>query len=161
MSTPVNPQIVPIFEAIKEEILKRDPDVTIELGAQRLHDHTAPPRILWVPSEDEYGPPVSKGERPVSMPGSAFTKLAGFDIHVWGADETATEELNRLFIEVCHLCIGGAFDIKSGSWEKDGETAENGIEYVLLITLKLPVTLSPDTTVQVTQWPITQTTMVT
>jgi hypothetical protein len=158
------------FSTVFAEWLTRMPSdiegtpVIYNLGAHLLNLNERPPWITWVLSDDTYGAPVKQDSNvpkigPASAQGtgsprSIWTVDAGVELHIWGRSIDEVEELRRASIAALHQIAVGSYRVVRGAWDKEGATAETGIAYVLLIELRIPVTMSPDTFVTVTAFPI-------
>lgn len=160
MSPPPFRQITGVFEAVFLELQKIRPDVALGLGAARKHDHETIPRIVVVPTGDSFAATEQPPNfRDLTEPAPLWTALVSFEASIWGADIDETEELRRVFVQVLEECLGRAYTLDSGTWDTEGETAEIGIAYELLFSLKLPVTLfsSTKTTAKIGSIPLTKT----
>jgi hypothetical protein len=125
------------------------------VGPEHLKAHDAPPRVVWVPSRDRYGPPESTGANPRSL----RTRLAGCEVHVWGADYDATEALLNLVQAAIHYVTYGSYQLDQGDagWlALDGPLQNLGRAYVFHVVFKIPVTEAPMKTAPVKSIPQTQ-----
>jgi hypothetical protein len=124
------------------------------VGPEHLKTHDAPPRVIWVPSRDRYGPPESTGADPRQL----RTRLAGCEVHVWGRDYDATEGLLNLVQAAIHTVAYGcyALETEAGWLALEGPLQNLGRAYVFHAVFKLPVTAAPATLGQVTSIPQTQ-----
>jgi len=115
-------------------------------GIRALAALDAPPRIVWVPTLDQYAIPDVSDMNARSL----WTRYAGVDAHVWGKDEEATEELfhqlasalKRTFSsgQALQMNGGGRWatqELESAGYVKLGEV------YVLSFQLGIPVTRDP------------------
>lgn len=58
-------------------------------GVLALANLDAPPRIVWVPTQDQY----DVGDTGSTNPKALWTRWAGVGAHCWGKDEEVAEEL--------------------------------------------------------------------
>ena len=129
-------------------------DVLYHLGAHLLNASERPPWIVWVPADDSYAPPLKQDSTvpkagPANLQGknnprNLYTKSAGVEVHCWWRNIDETEELVRASVEAMQKVAPGSYSVVRGAWDREGATAESGIEYVLLIAILVPVTMSPD-----------------
>ena len=114
-------------------------------GVRELATNDTPPRIVWVPSQDQFMVPDVSDMNARTL----WTRWSGVDAHVWGKDEEATEELvHRLAVALKKAypstsalqMVGGRWvtqDLQDAGWAKKGEV------YVLSFALGIPVTREP------------------
>jgi len=124
------------------------------IGPEHLKAHDSPPRVIWVPSRDRYGPPESTGANPRQL----RTRLAGCEVHVWGRDYEATEELLNLLQAAIHYVAYGCYQLDQGEagWlALEGPLQNLGRAYVFHVVFKIPVTDAPPVTGPVSQIPLT------
>lgn len=117
--------------------------LVVDLGVKALAENNAPPRIVWVPGEDSYGP---RGAQ-TGNPAAAATRFAGVRAHVWGRDLLATEQLVHLaVVSILTVALGsiqhGVMGFQ-GHWltqeERIAGWSRNGEIYVLSFALAIPV----------------------
>jgi hypothetical protein len=108
------------------------------IGAETLNEHAAPPRIVWVPSVDQFTA-AQQGE---FYAASRLTCVAGFDVHVWGASFDAARELRRKLVDALHLEYSGSYSIVSAEWVAFDrpEWLRDGQAWVARVTLSEPLT---------------------
>lgn len=148
-------QLTSVFETIQTELCRRRTDIAQHFGAAHLRQSASGPRLVWVATEETFEAPLARGNRASSSVGVLYTRIAGIDVHLWGATENDTEELCRLFIETCDRTLGEALSIRRGRWVEASGADSAGVEYVLSIAIKLLVTIASSTsTVTLTNWPM-------
>lgn len=139
------------------------PVPTYLVGADKLYNLDAPPRIVWVPGREVIAGPHAQGGDGVSNPRPLRTRHAQVQVHVWGAHATdaaldlgVTEVLaNHLVAAINDVCHG-AWDTHSASWDTgQASTTRKGMVYVLDLELQIPFTRELDTLHVVTSMPIT------
>ena len=117
--------------------------LTVDIGRNALSENQSPPRIVWVPGEDEYGP---RGAQ-TSNPPAAATRFAGVRAHIWGKDLVAAEQLIHLTVgAILTVALGSVQDgVKGfrGQWltqeERVAGWSRLGEVYVLSFALAIPV----------------------
>lgn len=119
------------------------------LGPQYLAEHSAPPRVVWVPSDDLFdGGRVLVRDR--------FTPLsvrAGFDVHCWGEDLDATRELRRKLLVALHAQGGASLQVERARWAFAPDPLTpwlaDGCAWVVRVTLLEPIPADPYATTTV------------
>lgn len=117
-----------VAAAVMARVLAEDATVAWELSLSALPKHSAPPRMVWVPTTERL---VEAQKRP--GPHSVGTILAGFAVAVWGADIAATEMLRTRLLRALLLTLGpepfgGAY---AGEWIRDVGATTLGAGYLL------------------------------
>ncbi len=142
------------------------------LNATNLTVAAVPPRIVWVPLSESYGPAVGQGANGVSNPRPVATRQSAFEMHLWAADATQTGQANQdaLDLDACESLLNafmwalysvahGSMDfLGTGRWSRgnvDGQILSLGVAYVLPVTFKIPVTRPLERVASVTQIPAT------
>lgn len=133
-----------IFEAIETELQALAP-VTVRDGGEWLGANDAPPRVVFVPTDE-----ILTGAAELHYDGT-FTAtgtsrpLAQRDctveVHVWGKDRAATEELVGHTVNAIRRAAGAAYRLASGSWKTQDAAAltQLGRAYVFQATFLVPV----------------------
>jgi hypothetical protein len=105
----------------------------------------APPRIIWVPTTDQFLLPDVAEMNARSL----WTRWAGVDAHIWGKDEEAAEELVHQLAAALKQTYPSIYALQmgTGQWVTQ-ELANAGITvkgqvYVLSFALGIPVTREP------------------
>ncbi len=116
------------------------------IGEKHIAQHDTPPRLVWVPSADSFGPPVQVGANPKSY----ATRVAGVDCAVWGEDLAKTEEMvNDLIVALHRECMSrGNYELRGGEWITAGELTNNGIVFLLHLAIAVPIVGRPATPVR-------------
>jgi hypothetical protein len=111
------------------------------IGEKHIAQHDTPPRLVWVPFADTFGPPVQVGANPKSY----ATRVAGVDCAVWGEDLAKTEEMvNDLIVALHRECVSrGNYELRGGEWITAGELTNNGIVYLLHLAIDVPIVGKP------------------
>jgi hypothetical protein len=123
-------------------------DVEHSIGAEKLLEHSAPPRVVWVPTKDRYDGPIQQSRTVRSL----FTCHSGYDVHLWGESFDAARELRRSFLEVLMANAIASFEIGAGEWVGFDRPRwlKSGEVYVLSLTIMEPITAAPKSLVTVT-----------
>lgn len=129
------------------------------LGKKYLDQNSAPPRVVFVPSRDKYGPPQRIGGAQKAI----HTCWAGLQVHVWAADVAATESLKDQVLQVLRDTVAGltvaqiaadGYRVLGGGW-LDNAWTNRGEVYVLEIECGFPVAPALGPTKVVTSIPQT------
>lgn len=131
------------FEAVQTEFRALIPDVPLRFGGEYLAENEAPPRAVWVPTADTYGPPeihettgyvLGEGARPL------YECIASVAIHLWGRSTAEVELLRDTMITALRRAAAAAFSVQAGSWVQPEHTVlQSGRAYVLLVTFPVPI----------------------
>ena len=104
-----------------------------------LHRQSSPPRIVWVPTGDTFGPPSQRGNsRADSI--ARQTARTPVDVHLWGADWDATIALRDLFLQALRTFAGPNYHPSAGRWVGSEDLESKGKLYVLSVSFDIPVT---------------------
>jgi len=111
------------------------------IGEKYIAQNDTPPRLVWIPTTDSFGPPVQVGANPKSY----ATRAAGVDCAVWGEDLAKTEEMaNDLIVAIHQQCKSrGNYDVRGAEWVTAGELTNNGIVYLLHLAIDIPIVGKP------------------
>jgi hypothetical protein len=112
--------------------------VTFHTGAKYLAAQDSPPRIVWVPTRDAFGPATKGGTNPRPL----RTRSAGVEAHVWGSDLEATETLVHQVVAALHRAAHGSYEVRQASWEQP-EWLDRGELCVVALAVAIPVTDDP------------------
>ena len=108
-------------------------------------------RLVVVPNEDSFGAGTTQDFNGLGRQKPLLTRTAGAEVHVWGvapdrkADTAsadamrAAEVLLHLFIRELRAVVRGQWKAASGRWNNDVADNVFGAEYVLQITVDIPV----------------------
>jgi hypothetical protein len=151
-----------LFAAINAEVSAlwlEDHPVTpltfeVYIGEDFLAQHQDPPRIVWVPREEDLIGGQGLGGNGFTTPGPLWAREVSVEVNIWGSDLEMTEDLYEYVIQACHRLFVGCYKPLRGEWIKSGDTLM-GVQYALNIQFLIPVTRRPDVTRVVTEMPIT------
>jgi hypothetical protein len=138
-----------IFTAVEEQIaadMDPEPAPKFLFGQAQLFSAGAPPRIVWVPTREEYGPPKSATDG-VTNPRPLHTRNVQVEAHIWGRDTDEAERLLEIVARALHTLAWGPGRILSGHWDVGGDAKTvKGEVYVMTLLCERPVTRAPDET---------------
>jgi hypothetical protein len=138
-----------IFNGVTAQLAQLSAGVTCWFGPDNLHRQEAPPRIVWEPTGDAYGPPSQRGSsRSDSV--ARHTCRCAVDIHVWGAGWAEAVALKDQFIDAMRLFLGSNYHLVGGRWVGSADIESAGKIYVLSFFIDIPVVDLPTSTVVVT-----------
>lgn len=134
--------------------------VPVLVGKRYLDANGKPPRVVFVPTRDRFGPAQRVGG---AQPALA-TRIAGLQVHVWGADVDATEQLAHQVIAALIFGIAQDLDVTKiapkgyrlidGGWLEDAWT-NAGEVWVGNFEFDIPVLPTALPTKVVTSIPVT------
>lgn len=124
--------IADIFTAVSASAFLAGVDQLI--GGEFIEQHAAPPRMVWVPTNDSFRPGKIRTHTSASLPKSIGTRVAGVRVRIWGkgaglgnvADSAgevrAVEDLLRRLICAVHEKAFGSYNVESMNWVgQDGQ----------------------------------------
>jgi hypothetical protein len=131
------------LDLVREPLRQRIPGVDIHLGQKATKEHGKPPRVVWVPSDDTYGPRNDQGFNPAGV----ATRFAGVSAHIWGKTLQDTETmLHTVYYTVYQNLLGsiqGGVGGFRGHWVTEEERVAGwtrlGDLYVLSFAVAIPV----------------------
>jgi hypothetical protein len=123
----------------------RDDELPTLLGERFLHEHGAPPRIVWVPSRSTFGQPQQGVGTVVHR--VLMTDLVDYEAHIWGESIDAARVLLHEVLRAGHR-LGGRMHFKpsAATWKTEGEVEQHGAALVLYASFLLGVTDRPAAT---------------
>jgi hypothetical protein len=134
-----------IFEAIEGEFQSLGVSVAVRDGGEWLGANDSPPRVVFVPTEE-----ILTGAAELHYDGT-FTatgtprplaqRECAVEVHVWGRDRAATDELVGHTVNAIRRSAGAAYRLASGSWKQQDSAAltQYGRAYVFQVTFLVPV----------------------
>lgn len=153
--------LVDVFNAVQAQVTTTltalaQPIPEFLLGADQIARHSAPPRVVWVPTVEAIRGPHAQGGDGVKNPRPLRTRHAAVQAHVWGEDIPACEALANHLVAAIHDVCHGVHDEVRGDWTV-GQAAANrkGWLYVLEWEVQIPFTRELDVYATVTTMPIT------
>jgi hypothetical protein len=109
-------------------------------GADKLANLRAPPSYVWVPMTDRFGPPSKASSGPSAHPKHLFTRRAGLECHIWGADTDTTETLLHGVVAALFKVVDRTeLELGSAQWNR-AEVNQRGELVVLTVGIPIPVT---------------------
>lgn len=141
-----------LADLIAEIAAKLPPGTTSLVGARHIAAHGAPPRVVWVPTQDKFGPARQHGTEPRAIK----SRGAGVVVHIWARDPdgnpekdlAACEQLLNAVLWATHQVAYGSYEVVDGSWlGQDGEElTQMGRAYLLELQFQVPITAPVATT---------------
>lgn len=141
-----------ILDAVAALVTAQLPTVTIKFGESELASNTGPPRIVWIPDQEELIPPPDRG----GTPGMLWLRQIAVEAHLWGADEASggSDTCETLLAEVTralHAEVSPkSYRIVGGRWGRGQEVVQFGQLYILTFHLLIPITRRAETTATLT-----------
>ncbi len=137
-------------------------DGQILVGRERETEHSSPPRIVFVPTNSQFGPRSPANRSRVGGQSAAEhllqtranpikTEVKTFEVHVWGVatppdpllDFDATEVVYQQIIRSCELLMPGTYELSAGQWADQTGAAtalyKRGHEFVFGLEIPTPV----------------------
>jgi len=136
-----------LHDAIMADVVAAIPATTSEVSTRGLPEFGSPPRVIWVPSEDEWAAPQKRPRAGYATGHNLATCFAGVDLHCWGATRTDTWALVRAIVRSLVTHLGGAdavSRIRRGRWIAVTGVMTCGEAYVMSIAVALDVPALPD-----------------
>jgi hypothetical protein len=111
-------------------------------------------RIVVIPNEDTFGAGRTQDFNSKTGPGmqaARITRVCGAEVHVWGVPTSPTsltrdvesmaaaEALLHAFVLQLRAVVRGQWSVASGRWNNETKDVSYGQEYVLQITVDVPV----------------------
>jgi hypothetical protein len=131
-----------LINALNAVIAKLPGGIGTFVGPEFLKQHNLPPRIVFVPRREPWGPTENVGSDPRQL----YTRACGVQCFLWGADYAATETLINQFVTALHAYAYGSEVGEFGEWDPAADgLVKTGRLYVLDVMLKVPVVETPST----------------
>lgn len=145
-----------VITAVRARLVAAGVSTPLLLGRTHLKRHgDGGDRLVIIPSDDSYGAGATQdfngpGPGPRNKP--LITRMAGAEVHVWGTAAdfkaanadldavAAAELLLHAFVRELRNECRGQWKAVSGRWNNDIADLVYGAEYILQITVDVPVT---------------------
>lgn len=145
-----------VIDSVRERLVAAGVTAPLLIGKQHLHQHgDGAARFVIIPANDTFGAGTTQdfnglGGRAAQRP--LVTRAAGAEVHIWGvpsdpkADTApldaieATENLLHAFVRELRNVTRGQRSSISGSWNNEIKDLAYGAEYVLQVSVDVPVT---------------------
>lgn len=134
----VMPDVVSDFAALYPSA----PALAWEVSTRALAEHGAPPRVVWVPSRDDFQGPQKLSRGGADAQHSLATRIAGIRCVCWGETIAATEDLVECLVRALLRRAGPArigVTIDSGAWVSEVGQTCLGEGYALSITFPVDI----------------------
>jgi hypothetical protein len=135
-----------IFDGVRDSFDALLPGINWRDGGEHLGAQDAPPRVVWVPTEDTYVasefhyddstfPPTADNPRPLLLCNATV------QVHLWGASRDDAEHMRDVFVAALRAAAGAAFKVLGGFWPvQDAQfIVQAGRVYVLTISFLVPI----------------------
>ena len=124
------------------------------VGRRHLAEKTGTNRIVVIPNDDTFGAGKTQDFNSRTGPGAQpalITRMAGAEVHVFGVPSSATsptadlesmaaaEQLLHAFVLQLRSIVRGQWSASAGHWNNETKDVTFGQEYVLQITVDIPV----------------------
>jgi hypothetical protein len=129
---------MPVIEPLLERIRKRL-GISAQIwaiGNEEIHAHGAPPRYVWVPTDEDEEPPEQGDDD--EGPAVAATRLSTIVVHIWGRDIGDVEDRWHDLRATLQKEFGTAVRVGTGAWAR-GEVLHCGSALSMPITFRIPV----------------------
>lgn len=117
----------------------------------RTPPHGAPPRLVWRPQADAFGPARKATAR---VPRSLATVRMTFAVEIWGESVAQVETLREAVLRGLHATVPGSWQALGGAWAEPG-MVDAGELYTLTCAVSGQQHDSPVTTSTLTDAAIT------
>jgi hypothetical protein len=132
--------IEPIFEALQAALPESFP---IFLGEEHIADRNhKPPRIVLVPTNEKYGPPIAVRDENGRPAKPVLTRHITLDTHFWGKDLAQAQDMAHAFLVATHKEACPSYRTGDAYWlskRQSGGIIVSGEVYILPITFDVPV----------------------
>lgn len=118
--TAVMPAVVAAVPTAQHAFTTRDPG------------HSAPPRLVWRPVSDAFGPPRRQTTAPPRPVASIRMTLS---VEIWGESIAQVETLREAVLRGLHATIPGGWQAQGGTWAAEG-IASLGELYTLVVAVE-------------------------
>lgn len=118
---------------------------TIKIGDEFVEETGQAPRLVVIPTDDAYGPPIGPGGNPRPLANVTTNAIAV----IWGTDRDTTEGLRDQFVIALHRALkatstsaharGGTYKLGKGAWTRGTNLSRAGFEYRLAFSVEIPI----------------------
>lgn len=105
------------------------------IGDYKRQQNARPPRYVWVPTGDAFGPPM-RSQRHLRH---LYTRIAGVECHLWGTSLADTEARLHALIAACHAVGNTSFELRGDEWDR-AQVNEAGQLVIVSMAWRIPVT---------------------
>lgn len=127
-----------IYEGVNAQVpASVVPAERFAFGAENLGVNASPPRVVWVPGHDSFGPASQRGS--ARGDGRAIhTARTAVEAHLWGTDTAGALAIRDAFVQALRAHLGANYHLDGGRWEGQ-DIATAGRKYVLSFFLDIPI----------------------
>ena len=142
---------------IQQDFLDSGCPAPVRFGTQYLADHTAPNRVVIVPTTDKFttrqaSSGTSSGRLIGQNPKAIFTQLSSCDVHIWAASEDVPNGQDQLLADYAYLralinqtvlsFFRNGFGITTfdgGTYSDTAVHVRHGLSYILKVTMEFSI----------------------
>lgn len=135
-----------LAEALAASVRIEFPALQHTVSTRALPEHSAPPRLVFVPTRDTWGAPQKRPRGGLSTGRALATVQAGMAVHCWGATRTEAWALVLALVRAVRSIAGPEpwASIGAGEWLGTGAST-HGEAYVLTLTCAIDAADTPPT----------------
>lgn len=118
------------------------PALAHEVSTRALAEHGAPPRVVWVPTSDEFQGAQKNPRGGSTLQHSLMTRACGVTLVCWAETVSAAEDLVEMLVRHLVRAAGvGAvgITIQRGQWVSEAGASQCGEGYALSITYPVDI----------------------
>lgn len=159
MSGPLNSIFAAVEPGVTANLVAASLAPTYGHSGRERFEEQAPPRIVWVPTTEDFQPARGQGgDESVdsagnqNLPGGAlpplYTRVCNVECDIWGATRDDAETMINAVVSSVHDALSnGSYGIVGANWLLPEETQKDGEVYRLTFQFMVPVTrVAPQTT---------------
>ena len=107
--------------------------VPVLVGRRELERNQVYPRFVLVPGQERFAAPEGPGAS--GNPRLLHTRRVGFEVHTWGKDYGATEDLFAAFLTGLRIAVSGAnYAVAEGEWQEPADL-NAGVVFVAAVVV--------------------------
>ena len=136
-----------VMSAIWTEFRKLQPNVQVESGKKQISTNSINPRVVWFPVRDRF----SDSKHPGRNPKQIKTRETDLEIHLFAKDfDTLDDLINDVTIALTRIIYNPSILDIRGDYEDPGSELQDGVAYVMTLTLDLVIWERPLGVVKIT-----------
>jgi hypothetical protein len=116
------------------------------IGEKHLAENDAPPRIVWLPTTDEFSPARLAGGTPRPL----WDMVANYSLHLWADTIDAARQMELDAVAAMHRVMHAGIAASSlrfkptgATWHNEGELQTSGVQLELMVSFTMTVTDRP------------------
>ncbi len=131
----VMPGVVAMFPAVPEGPgVAPSPALSWEVSTRAQAENHSPPRVLWVPQVDGFGPP----RHAHATQRTIWTCTTTVALVVWALSTDQVEAIREALLSELERITGGSVQIIAGKWGSERAQLDLGESYELHIAFAIP-----------------------